>query len=209
MILGKEVGLIIALYIILGIVLLISAILAMRVGINILHEDDLRIYLKILFVRIQLYPEKKGSARRNKKQKKDKKSAEVTLKPIDKAKTKPTILDKVNLVKDVLTVLFQAFPKHLHVKLAKLHISVATGDAAQTAILYGAVSGVVACIVELIDSFTKMDKLKRKAISVEPNFLGENSEARINISLYITVFGGVVTLAKMLIKYIKTKIANK
>lgn len=181
----------------------------MRVGINIVHEDELKVYLKILFVRIQLYPEKKKNKISNKKQKKDKNAKEVTLKPIDKAKAKPTILDNVNLVKDVLAVLFKAFPKYLHVKLAKIHIRIATGDAAQTAIIYGAVSGVVACIVELIDSFTKMDKLKQRAISVEPNFLGENSEARINISLYITVFGAIVTLAKMLIKYIKTKIANK
>ena len=89
----------------------------------------------------------------------------------------------------------------MHVKVAKLHIKVASNDAAKTAILYGAVSGATACLIDNIDEFTKLNKLKRKSVIIEPDFLSDKTEAKINISLSISVFGAIATILKMLLKY--------
>ena len=93
----------------------------------------------------------------------------------------------------------------MRVKLKWLRIKIASDDAAQTAIMYGAVSGVVANILELIDSYTNLNALKEDAVSVEPDFTSEKCEASINISLSISVFGALVTLAKTLWKSILIK----
>ena len=92
-------------------------------------------------------------------------------------------------------------------KLAKIHVKVATPDAAQTAILYGAVSAIVANILELIDSYTNLKSLKKDTISIEPDFIANESDIGINISLSISVLGALVTLAKTFWKY--TILKNK
>ena len=78
-------------------------------------------------------------------------------------------------------------------------------DAAKTAILYGAVSGSIALIVELIDSYTNLSRLKERSIIVESDFLSDKSEADISISLSISVYGAIKTLLKSGFKYFQLK----
>ena len=89
----------------------------------------------------------------------------------------------------------------MRVKLAKIHINVATSDAAKTAILYGMVSTAVALLVDSIDEHTNLQKLKKKSIMIEPGFLSEKTTANINISLSISVYGAIATMLKMIVKY--------
>ena len=117
----------------------------------------------------------------------------------------PSLLDKITFIKEILAVFLKAFSRYLKVNIKKLHIVIATPDAAQTAITYGAVSGVIAGIVELIDSYTNLKSLKKNAIIVEPDFTSEKSDVNVNITLSISVFGALVTLAKTFWKSILLK----
>lgn len=99
----------------------------------------------------------------------------------------------------------RSFAKHLHIRLAKINIKIASSDAAQTAILYGAVSGALACLLDVIDSVTNLDKIKRSSVSVCTDYLSEKCEADIDISLSISIFGALATLASTLIQYTKQK----
>jgi hypothetical protein len=86
-----------------------------------------------------------------------------------------TVLDWINIARAVIGALFSKFSKRLHVKVARLKIKVATGDAASTAILYGAIVQSVAYIIEILQSVTNVDGLKNADISVEPDFLADKT----------------------------------
>lgn len=189
--------------------MIIAALLAIRVGINIVFEDELKVYLKVLFLKFRLFPAKEKRFDEKKHDKKKKKKANAPAHVIKKKKAdapeKPSLLDNIKMITEILSVLFKAFAKHLHVKLAKIHIRVGTPDAAQTAITYGAISAAVACLVDIIDEITHLGRLKKSSILVEPDFLSERCEAKINISLSTTVFDVLSTLLKTLFKYITLK----
>ena len=191
---------IIALYILLGIIALITLLLCLRAHLCIVYEDDLRVYIRVLFIKYFLIPEKKKKFKESKKKKKQEEK-KIVLKKRSADEKKPSLLDKLSLIKEILAVFLKAFSKHLHVKIVKMHIKVGSPDASQTAILYGAISGAVAGIIEIIDSYTNLNKIKDSTIIVEPDFLSEKCEAKINISFSMSVFGALVILAKTFWKY--------
>ena len=159
-------------------------------------------YLRILFFKIQILPDKDKKFNISKFKKKQKNAPITIIKDIKDSETdSPSLLDKLNTIREIISIFFNAFRTHLHVKLSKIHVSVATNDAAKTAVLYGAISGAVACIVDLIDEITNLKPLKDSSISVEPDFLSSKTEIDLNITLYITVLGAIKSLMKSLIQY--------
>lgn len=111
----------------------------------------------------------------------------------------------MNSIRDILSIIIKSFNKKITVKLTEIHIKVATPDAAQTAILYGAVSSAVACILDLIDDVTQLKPLGESSILVEPDFLSEKSELKLNILLHISIFRLINVLLKSFINYYSTK----
>ena len=111
----------------------------------------------------------------------------------------------MNSIRDILSIIIKSFNKKITVKLTEIHIKVATPDAAQTAILYGAVSSAVACILDLIDDVTQLKTLGESSILVEPDFLSEKSELKLNILLHISIFRLINVLLKSFINYYSTK----
>ena len=111
------------------------------------------------------------------------------------------ILNQLKALLKILRILFNTFRQNIHVKFSKIHVRVGTNDAAKTAILYGAISTAVVGIVELLDAITNLDKIKDSSISVEPDFLSDKTDVKIDIMLHITVFGLIKVLMKSFLKY--------
>lgn len=159
-------------------------------------------YLRILFFKIQILPDNDKKLDLSKFKKKKKTPSVPIIKDIKDAETdSPSLLDKLNSIREIISIFFDAFKSHLHVKLTKIHVSVATDDAAKTAILYGAVSTAVACIVDLIDDITNLKPPKDSSIFVEPDFLSSKTDIDLNITLYVSVLGAINVLMKSLIRY--------
>ena len=162
----------------------------------------------MLFIKYTIFPEKNkkfNEKKYNKRQSKKKASKQHIIKQKNETEKKSSLLDKISFIKEIISVFLNTFSNHLEVNIKKLHIKIATDDAARTAILYGALSGTVAGIIELIDSYTNLKKLDKCSIIVEPDFLSENCETDINITLSINVLGALVTLSKTFWKYIMLK----
>lgn len=204
----------IVLYILLAIALLICLLLSLKINLHIIYEDELRIYLRILFIKIPIVPDDDSGFDISKLTKNKKDADEGDLQEAKGSnQSSSSIIDKLNSVRKVLSIFSDAFHKHLHVKLTKIHIRVATPDAAQTAILYGAISTAIVCIIEVIESITNLDRIKKSSISVEPDFLSEKTDIKLRISLYVSVLGAIKVLMKSFIKYYstnnKTQIINR
>ncbi len=195
---------IIALYILLGLAMLICIVLSIRGSIHIVYEDNLKVYFKILFFKFWLFPEgrvKFDPKKYEKMLKGEKESPTAIIKELGEETKKNSILENIKLISNLVSSFLHLCAPHMHVKVAKLHISVGSGDAAKTAILYGAVSTAAACLIDNIDEFTKLHSLKRKSVIIEPDFLSDKTIAKINISLSISIFGAIATIIKMILKY--------
>lgn len=193
--------------IILSLLLLIFLLLLLKVKLNIVLEDSLGVYLKILFIKIRLYPSKSDKKKKPKRPKKEKpkskkKEAPPEEKPKEKA-PKPTIFDYVKIILDVVKVFFKRFGKHFHIKIAKIHVRVATGDAASTAILYGSISQALSYLIATLDSITNLDGMKKADICVYPDYLSNKFEAKINLTFSIRLIGVVDTALRSLFRFLK------
>ena len=190
-------------YILLGIAIFIGLVLSLRVNLHIRYEDELKVYIKILFFKIEILP---NTSKIFDGFKKNKEKPTHIIKDIKDADTSSeSIVDKLNTIRDILSILSESFHKHLHVKLSKIYVRVATGEAAKTAILYGAISTAVACIIAVIDDITNLKPIKDSSVSVEPDFLSEKTKIKLNISLYMSIAGIISVLMSSFIKYYSLK----
>ena len=110
------------------------------------------------------------------------------------------------MILEILKMFFSRFSKHLRIKVARLHLVIATGDAANTAILYGAVCQAVNPIVLLLEKYLNINKLEKADIDVRPDFVGESIQADVKISFSISVWQLADIGLRALKSFIKTKL---
>lgn len=187
-----------------GILLLLLLLLLLRVRVIILYENEVVLRLKILCFGLTLYP-RKPSRKKHAKKKQKKKP--------DKGhqygeKKKRSLGDKLRLVRALTAVVIKKTHKHLRLHAAKLHVRVATGDAAKTAILYGAVSGTLSYILALLDRVTNL-KAALPDVNVYADFLGEKPSADVKLVFSLRVWGALAIVFGAALAYLKTKMKKK
>ena len=132
---------------------------------------------------------RKKRTKRQKKQeqkladkKKDKKPTE------GHKKNTRSFTDNVYLVREIISVFFSRFGKHFRIKLARLNLTVASDDAAKTALMCGICAQSVAYILEFLDNKTNLDYNKNTEINVNVDYLSEKPSADIDISFSLRVW---------------------
>lgn len=203
-----------ALIIIGCIILFFAFILSLKAKITIEYSGELSVFLQVLFIKIKLYPKrdkksgphsmsKKRAARIKKKaeQKKPIFSIKILRK---KQKTDTTVvhgkttlselLDTINTVKDIVGEIAKTFFGHLRIDLARLHITVASDDAATTAIYYGLVCDALTHLLPVLESTKGFKTPKAQDISVRADYLSEHITADVKISMSLRVWHVLHTL---------------
>ena len=194
----------IVLYILLCLALIITLILSIRGSIHIVYKEELKIYFRVLFFKFKLFPEGKIKIDPKKYEKMLKKKEELPstiLTELKQETQKNGLLENIKAITRLISSFVKICAPYMRVKLAKVQIKVASTDAAKTAILYGAVSAAVACLIDQIDEFTNLARLTKRSIYIEPDFLADKTSAAIDISLSISVFGAIATVLKLMIKH--------
>ena len=211
-----------------AVLVLVAFLLSLRVRFCIRAGESVVLELKILFLHLRLYPKKKKidprdySPRRIERAKKKdaKKNAKKAAKRAKKASkhqkkqtdadgsVKLTLRDKVALVRALCAVLIRRTHKHLRLHAAKLHVCVATGDPATTAITYGAVSQSISYLLAGLDQVTHL-KAAEPDVSVFADFLAEKPRIEANIIFSIRVWGALATALPVLFTYLNKKRALK
>lgn len=194
-----------ALIIILSIALLIALLLSTKVLLHIRYEESLTVYLRVLFVKIRLYPSKKEkkkhphSMSKRKAQKiKDslqKKPKEEPKKRKSKKKEKekepkeaPDLISIISIITSFVKSFLRLFAGSVRIRSSRLHIVVATEDAADTAIAYGALTQAINLLFPMLDGIKTFKHLPRgKELSVRADFLSDTSKIDADIELYIRV----------------------
>ena len=197
----------IPLIIITCIVAIIAFLLSIKITLRIKYSDKLTVGLKILFVKIRLYPKKEKKKRyphsiSKRQAKKIKDSLKKKPKRLKKKKKEPKKEEKAEEKADLLTIIsivisfvksfIRLFAGSIRVKASRLKIVVASEDAAQTALTYTAVTQSVNVLFPMLDGLKTVKRLpKGKDLSVDIDFLSDTPKIDADIELYIRV-GGIL-----------------
>ncbi len=227
--------------IVLGIIVLFFAfLLSLKATITIAYNGEVQLSVKILFIRIKILPAKKkkypksmsAAKARKIKEKREKKAAKKLAKKKAKKQEKEEkkraiasgkiqkekksageILDIISLVADLLKAVIGTFFKHLRIRIARIRLVIATGDAATTAITYGAVTQAINVMLPLLDQIKTVRTPQNKDIDISTDFCSDESEIDIEISfalrvwhLFHVVFAALGKLIKYIFKTVRRKI---
>ncbi len=251
----------IVLYIILGILALITVLLCHRVGIIVSYnsekeEDAVGLTVSYLFMRIKLLPknnrvklsnytykkvqkreakarlkaEKKAEADRLKKEQKeaekakkkaDREAAKKAKKKKNKSKKPPQSApapeekkktNAVKLIWDIKELIFDVikrFPHKLRLDISRLRLRIGCGDAATTAVTYGAVTEGVGALITLLEcSAIKTVRGHGHDIMIVPDFISGKIDADIKIKLSIAPSAVISLGMRFIWGFIKYKISS-
>ena len=199
----------ILLLILLLLLLLLTLLLSIKIGIEIKYDKKLSLKLKIGLFKYTLSPKKKKkinissySYKKHQKRllKAQAKEEDAQRRQLEKDKEKARkkreekahpkektysifalIRMAIYLLKRIPPRLFRCFSVKIHF----LHIKVATGNAAKTAIRYGYVSQGVAYFLALLENTTRLNRTAYQNTNVEVDFLESATQAQAHVTLAI------------------------
>ena len=225
----------IALWIVLGILLFLCALILIPVSIKIGYKEEVTLSVGVPGIYFPILPKKekkakplskkkyeklllKDAERAEKKRLADQKKAQKK-KDTDKAKQAEKeqkakdaeMADEPSTISLVLRIVgdvLDTFFGKLRVKIARVNIVVGGPDAAKTALTYGIVSQGVAYLMELIATKTKMTRAKNTYVSVVPDFLAQKTTADLLIIFRLRLIDLLSTGIVFFIRFMKEKTAS-
>ncbi len=189
-----------ALYIILGIIAFIVAILSVRITVDGEFFDEFKLSVRWLFVKFQILPAKKKDKPKKEKKEKPKKEKNADEEPpaddSAPAEKKENIFVKfynnqgfdgviqlVNNAASSIGKMLSSFKKHIIIRELYLWMTVTGGfDAAETALEYGRTCQKIFPAMSFICSNMKV---KKYDVEVEPDFLGNKNKAEFAFSVSV------------------------
>ncbi len=211
---------------------LIFLIMLLQVNVVIEAKSAVLFYLKILFIRIPLFPSKSKQPRLKdyspnkikkraekkkrkeeakqyknlkKKQKKESKQHSQETKSTKKHLSPADVLEIIDLIRELSKTFFARFGKRLKLKLTRIHITVGGEDAASTALTYGAIAGGVSCLCGFLDSILTVKPKAEKDINVSADFTSESISVDISITASLRVWHALDILLSVAISFVKQK----
>ncbi len=191
-----------------ALVLIASLILLLNACVSVGYNESFKLFIKIGPFKVY------DSAKSDKKaKKKSKNSSDDETKPKKKNAIKViykqkgfvgTVQEFARFVRDVVTETKTTI-KHFKFKKLVLDITVASGDAAMTAIQYGAVCTAVYPVIGLIASLTDVGF---KKINISSDFEGNKSKCTFSFSIKMRVFHCIITAYRILKIYNDFKLRN-
>ncbi len=178
-----------ALYIILAVLAFFALLLIIPIRIYAFYSGSVGVYLSILGIRFSLYPRKKGHGKKKKGTKRKQNTTKKTHSAKEKSEEKGSSphLKNFRLFLRILKRIEKRLRRAFKIKVLEMRATVATGDAARTAILYGIVSQGFSYILAIADNFLRTG-YSEKNIGVIPDYTGEESSFRIRIRLSSNLF---------------------
>lgn len=215
-----------ALYIILGILLLLLVILSLPVNIYAEYKESFVLYVRWLFIKVYIYPPADKKKKKPKKEKKPKEEKPKEEKTAQEAQTPEEpkenfiktfynnqgvtgILELISSIAKKLGGGLKGIGRSFYIRRLWLRINVADGDSANTAIKYGKMCSAVYPAMGYILSVVHS---KNCSVKVQPDFLGKKTEGAFSLHLAAIpskIIGASLVMGiKLLAELIKVFISN-
>ena len=118
------------------------------------------------------------------------------------------MLYMINLVRALAAKVIKKFFKYLRIDIVKLKVVVATGDAASTAVAYGAVTQAINLLFPTLEQVKNFSLPKDSDMDVRIDYISDSMQADIKLGFAIRVwhlfamaFGALFTFIGHLIKH--------
>ena len=148
------------------------------------HKKQKRVRLSRYSKRAMARREKKAAKKQAKKQKSASPSEQKEpTPPHDKA----PLTDKISYVTDLAATILRRSLSHARVRVDRLTVTVASDDAAKTALLYGAISPLLSFLLETLEQFSHLRIPQNAPIGVAPDFTSEQTRANIRLHFRLHV----------------------
>ena len=108
------------------------------------------------------------------------------------------------LVRGIASALIRKTQKKLRLVAARLHINVATGDAAKTAVLYGLVCQSLAYLLAALDRVTKL-RAAEPDVAVTADYLAEKPSVDVKLVFSVRVAGVISLLISTALSYLRQR----
>lgn len=180
-----------ALCIIGGVLLFFVWLFTRKLHIGAGFADDPFLYVRILFLKLRLPPEKAAHTEENPKEqttekgrkKKAKKEKEKAALP------KKAVGEYITIFTDALKELVHKLKKYLFLEKYIIKADIGTDDAAKTAILYGAASNAAAQLWMLVRSLKRRTRNPKLIYTeIKPDFIAEQTDFYADIELSIRLW---------------------
>ena len=197
---GLIVGL--SLFCLLSILLLLSFKITLKID----NKADLKVsYFGITVYQLGKEVKKPSGKKKALKPKSEKDGLLGLLQKYSKETDKGLILKEIIDFLNFLFSRFKAFLSHVRFKNLVFDLTVATDDAAKTAILYGTVCSAVYSLVTLLNNASHFDP---KKISISTDFTSDKMKIYINSVIKIRLCFVLAFAFSILFKIIKTKLGE-
>lgn len=195
------------------IVAVLAFILLLKGKITIAYRDELTLTVSVLGIPFHILPAKEKKVhiwrfnlgRTRKKEAKhrlaaakrakadrekaaEKKQRKAEQKEAKKNQPKVPLDETIRMILSLVKTVFAHLGRYLHIEIARLRLVVATGDAAQTAILWGAVCPAVGALLEILGRITNLRTVRHCDIDVVPDFTAPTFTADVCISFSLRVW---------------------
>ncbi len=219
----------IVLYILAAVVGVIALLLLCRIYVSFSYcGGSIVMYVRYAFLRIRLMPSKEGKIKLGSYtyEKVKKKAAEKRAPKKKERKTEPkkkTAVKKnqaadiggneakknaVAMLFELREIIFDVLkraPGKLRLEIKRLRLSVGAGDAASTAVTYGAITQAAGAALTLAEEHADV-RIKRDAVMIVPDFLSGKIDADVSVRLSVRV-GSIAALGvRFVINFLKLKV---
>lgn len=201
-----------ALYIILGIIALFCLFLCLRAKVFVAWCNEL--FVKVALGKISYeialndYIKKDESEEKPKEEAPKKEKKKKAKQKKIKEKQKVPFKEQLEFFKNLTAGAYKHFGKKIRIEKYVLKVSVGTPDAAQTAILYGGISGLMANLNEIILNY-RHKKGARIYSECKPDFLSESMDIYVDIGASVMLWNVVITAVSAAWIWVKYKLKTR
>ena len=201
------------LWITLGIFLFFFILFSVPIHVTVALKESVSVMVRILFLKIPIFPKPKSTKKKSKKKKKsdkkpkkDKKDKKEKSKDQEKKKSKKKldIVFLVRLLLDVVTALFKKLGQHFKIRIHAYEICVASEEAAKTAVMYGMVQTLSETLFLRLEKAINFKIVKNAPLGVYVDFLEEKPKANVKIDFSISIADVFAIIFGVIFAFIKS-----
>lgn len=192
-----------------AVLLFFTFLLTVPLHIVVCADDDIRVWFRVLFIRIGLFPPRKRRKKRKKKKDKSAKKAKKSKKNKPEPKKKSGILSMIRLISHIAAAVIRKLSRHLRIRICRYELVVSTDDAAKTAVLYGTAAGLSSNLFTMLSEVANFRVKKNAAVDVRADFVAEKSRLAAKIDFYTNLWGVLALLLAAGLAFVRHKNIQK
>ena len=123
--------------------------------------------------------------------------------------TEASLSDKLSFVTGLAKTILGRTLSHARVKVYRLAVTVASSDAAKTALLYGAISSAVAFLLETLEQFSNLKIASGAPVGVQADFTEDKCHVDLHVRFHLRVIHLIDVAIRAMLQAVRSPRSKK